>query len=164
MTTDQGTSSTAPALLSTADRAEIAELAHRYAAAVDERRIQDVVALFTEDCALISPAPPQHMGPTTEVRGHAGVAEAMAQLGALQATVHAITGSVIDPGADADTAVGRVSCFAHHVMEVREEPLDVVWAVTYRDQYRRTEAGWRFVQRSMSVTFLEHRALKAVAG
>lgn len=159
---------TASPALSPADRGDLIDLAHRYAAAVDERRIDDVVALFTEDCTLITPQPPKQMGPTHEARGHAGVAAAMGQLDALRATVHAIVGTVVEAGpTTADglaTATGRVTCFAHHVMEVRGEVLDVVWAMTYRDQYRRTAEGWRFAQRSGSVTFLEHRPVKAVQG
>jgi len=85
----------------------------------------------------------------------------MAQLAELRATVHAITGTVFEAGEEPGTATGRVSCFAHHVVEHRGVPLDLVWAVTYRDRYRRTEAGWRFAARSASVTFTERRELQA---
>ena len=54
---------------------------------------------------------------------------------------------------DGDQASGEVLCVAHHLSRPptrRGGPAgsagtDMVWFIRYRDDYRRTDAGWRFV-------------------
>ena len=45
--------------LAVADRLALADLVHLYAAAVDDRRFEDVVELFTDTAELRLPDPPR---------------------------------------------------------------------------------------------------------
>ena len=49
--------------MSVADRLALTDLVHLYAAAVDDRRFDDVVELFTDTAELRLPDPPQHLEP-----------------------------------------------------------------------------------------------------
>lgn len=132
----------------------LGDLVHRYAALVDDRDPAGVAALFAEDGVLATAAPPATLEPSAEHVGPRAVAEALATLDGLDATFHAITGQVFDTGADADTATGRIACLAHHVSRRGDEPRDLLWAVTYRDRYRREGGAWRFTRRAVHLTFV----------
>ena len=100
--------------LAVADRLALADLVHLYAAAVDDRRFGDVVELFSETAELRLPDPPRSLDPVRHHRGRDGVRSAMAALSGLARTEHAIVGEVYAPGSDADYALGRITCVAHH--------------------------------------------------
>jgi len=55
--------------LSVADRLALADLVHLYAAAVDDRRFDDVVELFTETAELHLPDPPRTLDPIRVLHG-----------------------------------------------------------------------------------------------
>lgn len=154
------------------DRLDLADLVHRYAAAVDERDPAAVAALFTPDGVLASPRPPRHLDPHEEATGPAAIEAAMGALSGLVLTRHAVVGVVLTAappdgadGADAadraDAATGRVACTAHHLLP---DGTDLVWHLTYRDRYRRTGAGWRFTRRDLHVDVVEKRAVVAARG
>lgn len=153
---------TGPADLSTDDRLLLTDLVHRYAALVDEREAAAVARLFTEDGVLVSPDPPRSLDPVVEHAGRAAIEQVMAAVVALETSVHAITGVVLDAGEEPDTATGRVTCFAHHLARRDDAPYDVVWAVRYQDTYRRTPDGWRFARRVATVDFLDARPVRSV--
>ena len=153
---------TGPADLSTDDRLLLTDLVHRYAALVDERQAAAVARLFTEDGILVSPDPPRSLDPVTEHAGRTAIEQAMAAVVALETSVHAITGVVLDAGEEPDTATGRVTCFAHHLTRRDDTPYDVVWAVRYQDTYRRTPDGWGFASRVATVDFLDARPIRSV--
>jgi hypothetical protein len=67
--------------LSVADRLAVADLVHLYAAAVDDRRFDDVVELFTETAELHLPDPPRSLDPVRVLHGRDGVRAAMKALG-----------------------------------------------------------------------------------
>lgn len=146
--------------LSVADRLDLTDLAHRYAAAVDDRDAAGVAALFTDDGVLASPRPPRSLDPVDEATGPEAIAAAMGQLAAMAATQHAVVGLVLD-GDGADHASGRVACIAHHVLP---DATSLVWHVTYRDRYRRTGAGWRFARRDLHVDVVEQRPVATARG
>lgn len=152
--------------LSTADRVALTDLVHRYAGCVDDRDVEGVAALFTDDGVLASPAPPHSLDPAHEAVGPAGIRQAMAQLDGLPLTVHAICGVVLDAdaGGDPDVARGRVVTTAHHVTERSGEPADLVWHLRYLDSYRRTGQGWRFARRDLHVDLVESRAVARARG
>lgn len=148
------------------DRLDLADLVHRYAAAVDERDPGAVAALFTADGVLASPRPPRHLDPVEEAAGPVAIEAAMGRLTGLVLTRHAVVGVVLtaDPAGGshgADGATGRVACTAHHVLP---DGTDLVWHLTYRDRYRRTGAGWRFARRDLHVDVVEKRAVAAARG
>ena len=130
------------------------DLAHRYAAAVDDRDLPAVAALFAPDAVLAVPRPPRHLDPVTEHVGPGGVLEAMAALAAVPRTFHAVVGAVYDGSR------GRIACVAHHVLP--GDPLtDLVWHLRYLDDYVETPAGWLFARREVHVDLVERRPLEA---
>lgn len=142
------------------DRIDLTDLSHRYAAAVDDRDGAAVAALFTEDGVLASPRPPRQLDPVDEAVGHDGIVAALEQLAGVAVTQHAVVGVVLT-AEGADAASGRVACIAHHVLPDRTH---LVWHLTYRDRYRRTDTGWRIARRELHVEVVEQRPLAAARG
>lgn len=151
------------------DLAAARELAHRYAAAVDEGRVEDAVALFTPDAVLHLPDPPRRLEPVVAHQGHAGIRSALGTVLSLRATLHEITGQVLDPidaGPDRRRRIrGRTTCAAHHFLEARDEATaasDLLWRVRYDDEYVEHPGGWLIASRRMTVVAVGLYPLRAV--
>lgn len=144
---------------STADRQALADLVHRYAAGVDDRRLGDVAALFTDDAELILPNPPASLEPVTVHRGRLAIAEAVAAVAAVERTAHAIVGEVYEREPDPDAARGRIACIAHHWLRRGDRIEAFVWYARYDDSYARTVSGWRIARRVLSIDAIERRHL-----
>jgi ketosteroid isomerase-like protein len=132
----------------------VRDLAHRYAAAVDDRDFDAVARLFTPDAVLAVPRPPRHLDPVTGHVGPAGVLEAMAALAAVPRTFHEVVGQVYDG------TRGRIACVAHHLLP-GEPVTDLVWHLRYLDDYVQTPEGWRFARREVYVDLVETRPVDA---
>lgn len=148
--------------LSTGDRLAVADLVHLYAAAVDDRRFDDVVRLFTDTAELRLPDPPRALDPVRRLTGHDGVRAAMAALSGVDRTEHAIVGEVYAEGPDRNYALGRITCIAHHWTVAEGGPTDLVWHLRYDDEYQRLAAGWRFHGRALTVNAIETRPTRRV--
>ena len=146
--------------IAVADRLALADLVHLYAAAVDDRRFSDVVELFSETAELRLPDPPGSLDPVRHHRGRDGVRAAMATLRELARTEHAIVGEVYAPGADADYALGRITCAAHHFSVNDGQVSDLIWHLRYDDEYLRTRSGWRFHGRALTINAIELRPIR----
>ena len=133
---------------------------HVYAAAVDDRRLDDVVELFSETAELRLPNPPHVLEPVVVKQGRPGAAEAMAALRAVQRTEHAIVGEVYAEGPEPGYALGRITCVAHHWTATAEGATDVVWHLRYDDEYVRTPLGWRINGRRLTINAIETRPIK----
>ncbi|MBO0675946.1 nuclear transport factor 2 family protein [Mycolicibacterium sp. S2-37] len=144
------------------DRLALADLVHLYAAAVDDRRFDDVARLFTETAELRLPDPPRALEPVRVLHGHDGVHSAMAALSGVERTQHAIVGEVYAEGGRADYALGRITCVAHHWTVAGGAATDLVWHLRYDDEYQRTPAGWRFHGRALTVNAIETRPTRRV--
>lgn len=131
------------------------DLAHRYAAAVDDRDFASAAALFVPDAVLAVPKPPEHLDPVTEHVGPGGVLEAMEALSGVARTFHAIVGEVYDG------ATGRIACVAHHLVERKGTITDHVWHLRYLDDYVETPFGWCFARREVHVDLVEDRTVRA---
>jgi 3-phenylpropionate/cinnamic acid dioxygenase small subunit len=142
------------------DRLAIADLVHLYASAVDDRRFDDVLELFTETAELRLPDPPRSLDPVHRHRGRDGVRTAMAALAAVTRTEHAIVGEVYAPSVDADYALGRITCIAHHWTVAGDRIDDLVWHLRYDDEYLRTRAGWRIHGRALTINAIETRPVR----
>jgi hypothetical protein len=146
--------------LAVSDRLALADLVHLYAAAVDDRRFGDVVELFTETAELRLPDPPRSLDPVLAHSGRDGVRSAMAALTSLARTEHAIVGEVYAPGSDADYALGRITCVAHHFSVTGDGASDLIWRLRYDDEYLRTRSGWRIHGRALTINAIETRPVR----
>lgn len=141
--------------IAVADRLALADLVHLYAAAVDDRRFDDVVQLFTETAELRLPDPPRVLTPERRLHGHDGIRAAMANLSGVTRTEHAIVGEVYADAGDPGYALGRITCIAHHWSTTDATVTDVVWHLRYDDEYQRTQAGWRIHGRALTVNAID---------
>lgn len=143
--------------LAVADRLALTDIVHLYAAAVDDRRFDDVVELFTETAELRLPDPPRSLDPVRRGHGRDGVRAAMAALTGIARTEHAIVGEVYAPGTDPDYALGRITCVAHHWSIANDQVTDLIWHLRYDDEYLRTQKGWRIHGRALTINAIETR-------
>lgn len=132
------------------------DLAHRYAAAVDDRDFAAVASLFASDGVLVTARPPRRLDPSYEFVGPAGVLEAMRLLDGVTRTFHAVVGQVHDG------TRGRIACVAHHVVEHEGTWTDHVWHLRYLDDYVETSDGWRFARREVHVDLVQELPVVAV--
>ncbi|WP_029144895.1 nuclear transport factor 2 family protein [Microbacterium luticocti] len=146
--------------LAAIDRLDLSDLVHRYADAVDRRRVDDVVALFTADAQFVSPDPPEHLDAVKTREGHPGVRIALAGLDGLARTHHGILGEVFR--IDGDVAVGSITGVARHWMERDDRVTDVTWYLRYADEYVRTADGWRIRRRALTIDAIEHTPARVV--
>ena len=146
------------------DRLELSDLVHLYASAVDDRRFDDVVELFTDTAEMRLPDPPRSLEPGRRHYGHEGVRAAMAALAAVTRTEHAIVGEVYAAADDRNYALGRITCIAHHFSETEGKITDLVWHLRYDDEYMRTRAGWRIHGRALTINAIETRPVRRLRG
>ena len=150
--------------LNNSDRLALTDLVHLYASAVDDRRFDDVVELFTETAELRLPDPPHSLEPVRRHHGRDGVWHAMSALAAVARTEHAIVGEVYAPGDDSNYALGRITCIAHHWTVDRNQATDLVWHLRYDDEYLRARAGWRIHGRALTINAIETRPVRRLRG
>ena len=146
--------------LAIADRLALTDLVHLYAAAVDDRRIGDVVELINDTAEFRLPDPPRTHDPLRHSRGRDGIRAAMAALAGIARTEHAIVGEVYAPGTGADYALGRITCVAHHWSIGDDQISDLVWHLRYDDEYLRTRSGWRIHGRALTINAVETRPIR----
>jgi hypothetical protein len=144
------------------DRLALADLVHVYASAVDDRRFEEVVELFSETSELRLPDPPRSLEPVRRHFGRDGVRAAMATLAGVYRTEHAIVGEVYAAGDDADYALGRITCIAHHWTAADDLATDLVWHLRYDDEYLRTRTGWRIHGRALTINAIETLPVRRV--
>lgn len=142
------------------DRPALADLVHRYAAAVDDRRFDDAVDLFADDAELVLPDPPRSLDPVTRHRGSMAIRAAVAGVEAVDRTEHAIVGEVYTASGP-DRALGRITCVAHHwsrgTQQGGEQVGDLVWHLRYDDEYVRSGQEWLFSLRTLTINAIETR-------
>ncbi|MDX1877814.1 nuclear transport factor 2 family protein [Mycolicibacterium sp. 141076] len=145
--------------LTVADRLALTDLVHRYAAAVDDRRFDDVVELFTSTAELVLPDPPRSLDPIRPEHGPDGVRAAMAALSSVARTQHEIVGEVYTDAVD--HARGRITCVAHHWTRGADSDVtDLVWHLRYDDEYAPTGDGWRIRRRALTLNAIETRPVR----
>ena len=146
------------------DRLAVSDLVHLYASAVDDRRFDDVVELFTETAELRLPDPPRSLDPVRRHHGRGGVRDAMSAVAAVARTEHAIVGEVYAAADDPNYALGRITCIAHHFSVADGQISDVVWHLRYDDEYLRTRAGWRIHGRALTINAIETHPVRRLRG
>lgn len=148
--------------LTTADRLALTDLVHLYAAAVDDRRFDDVAELFTETAELHLPDPPRALEPVRVHHGRSGVRATLAALADVERTEHAIVGEVYAAGTGPGHALGRITCVAHHWTRRDGMAHDVAWHLRYDDEYAWTSLGWRIHGRALTINAIETPAVRRV--
>ncbi|HKH51007.1 MAG TPA: nuclear transport factor 2 family protein [Mycobacterium sp.] len=146
------------------DRLALSDLVHLYASAVDDRRFDNVVELFTDTAELRLPDPPRSLEPVRRHHGHDGVREAVAAVATVTRTEHAIVGEVYAAADDPDYALGRITCIAHHWTVADERITDLVWHLRYDDEYLRTRTGWRIHGRALTINAIETHPVRRLRG
>ena len=147
--------------LTAADRLDLVDLVHRYAAAVDERAWAAAAALFVPAGRLVVPDPPASMSPTRVAVGGPAIRAVLEPLADLALTVHHVTGSTwtVD---GTDHARGRSTCLALHVERGEKAP-SWTWHLVYADHAVRTAAGWLLAERELHLRLVERGAPALVA-
>jgi ketosteroid isomerase-like protein len=141
------------------DRVALADLVHRYAAAVDDRRLDDAAALFADDAELVVADPPRSLDPVIHHRGLTAIRAAVAAVTAVDRTEHAIVGEVYTASGP-ERARGRIACVAHHWTRADDRVRDVVWHLRYDDEYVRHGQNWLFSVRTLTINTVETRAAR----
>ncbi|WP_016905677.1 nuclear transport factor 2 family protein [Streptomyces xiaopingdaonensis] len=148
--------------LAPADRLDLADLVARYAAYVDDRRVEEAAALFTRDATLALPAPPARLAPEVTRTGRAEIVSALREAAAFPLTRHTVQGELFNAQSSSDAgarAAGRVLCTAHHLRRRTSGALtDLVWQLQYTDNYLREEEGWRITRREVRIDWIETRS------
>jgi ketosteroid isomerase-like protein len=135
-------------MLNSLDRLEITDLVHRYAACIDSGNIAQTAGLFTDDAVLIIPNPPDSYSPAVAFAGRDLINHTLERVLKLDGTFHEVVGHVLDPiDGDADRAIGRTACVAHHFVRGKDDQ----WHIHYDDIYVRTPEGWRFARRAYTI-------------
>ncbi len=140
-----------------ADRLDLSELVHRYAAGVDDRDVDAVVELLSPDAELVLPNPPDVLTPVQAHRGADAIRAALDAVTTLGRTHHSIDSEVYRPGPNDDAAHGRIGGTAHHWSRHHDTITDLVWYLRYDDDYVRTESGWLLTRRALTIDAIETR-------
>lgn len=128
------------------DEAELRRTAEIYARGADHRSKDDWKQVLAQDCVI--------EGPGFATEGIEACCASIDHLGVMfRATRHLVQGQTVV--IDGDQASGETLCSAEHLLKDADAVL--VWAVRYRDQWRRQPDGWRFVKRSLLVEWEETR-------
>lgn len=134
-----------------ADEREIARLVHNYAKGCDTRNGELFAAQFTEDAVL------ELAG--RETVGRERLAKIPSMLNQYHLTYHMVHNVLID--VTGDTATGEVYSASHHLNPIQREMFsDRVMYITYRDNYVRTQAGWKIARRLVDVQFVEYKPVR----
>ena len=120
------------------DRLEIQQLVIDYATAIDQRRFDDLDAIFTPDAYIDYRAMGGVDGTFTAVK--AWLAEVLPNFPAY----YHLVGN-FDIRVAGDTASGRTMCF--NPMQFADGPKIMLCALWYDDEFIRTPEGWRMTRR-----------------
>jgi hypothetical protein len=128
------------------DRRLLTDLSHRYASHVDDRDLEALGDLFTEDAVLVSAAGTRE--------GRAAILAAMAKLERYDRTFHLV--GQVRLWAEADGPHGETYCVAHHFLEDGDAMRDRVMYIRYRDTFAHDlgrDVVWRFARRELDVVW-----------
>jgi ketosteroid isomerase-like protein len=127
------------------DRAELRELVARYGIAIDDRNLESVAAMFTDDAAFRSKD-----GVMNATGREAIVEQFRGRYAALGATNHFCHDQVLNfHDSDPDRATGLVTSHA----EVFRIGKAMITALRYDDVYRRVGGRWCFADRLLSFLY-----------
>jgi SnoaL-like domain len=136
-----------------ADRLALADLAASYARAVDRRDYGALAALFEPDGRIVVER--EGRPPDVLAGPEAIAARVAAGIERFARTFHFVGQQLVD--IDGDDASGETYCVAQHLSEGGFVQSNHVMNIRYQDRFRRSAAGWRFVERRLHVDWVEDR-------
>jgi hypothetical protein len=159
------------------DQDELRSLSVEYAAAVDDRDGEGLSRLFVADGELVVPNLHDDLEPVIIRSGHDALRRVPDGLRRFDRTFHQLSNHRY--AVEGGLASGRVQCVAHHVTSAPDGTAgdgtsgdgtagdgtagtDVVWYIRYRDDYRRTDGGWKFVRRELHLQWVEDRPISSM--
>lgn len=138
----------------TAARVDLRALVDEYAMASDTGDLDRFGALFTENGQFIAATPGSDEAVVLQGTEQVKYGPRGNQM--FERTFHAVNNHVVE--VTGDTASGTTYCTAHHLLRHGDDRLEVIVApILYRDDYERTDAGWKFRRRELQWTWLERR-------
>lgn len=138
------------------DRLEIAEALARYAYGIDDRDFEVVRALFTTDAHLDYTASGGPAADRDKV-----IAWIESGMGVVGPSQHLVTNVVVD--LDGDEATSRCLLFNPMIMPLKD-PLLLYLGGGYRDDWRRTDDGWRIVHRVQEIVWSSNGPVGTIPG
>ena len=134
-------------------REALRQLAYDYAACVDRCDADGLVALFTFD-GLVGASDTA----VPAFSGEAGLRRMVAQVDEMFVkTMHNVFNHTFAE-IGAEQARGETTCIAGHVIAGEDGSWQVLdMALRYANRYRRTDDGWRFAERRLTVEWVETR-------
>jgi SnoaL-like domain len=126
------------------DRVEIEELLVRYSRALDLRQFGELEGIFTPDAEFDA-------GGLGHPHGAAAIREMIeGTLTGLDATQHLLGKSIVEFGADGDSAEVRTYLISQHIREAAPGPVKHYFlGGEYADRVVRTPEGWRIAYRRL---------------
>ncbi len=154
------------------DHAALLALSVAYAAAADARDGEAFAGLFVEEGELVVPRYPTDLAPVITRSGPNALRQVAEMLRRYDLTFHQVSNARFD--VQGDEAGGEIQCVAHHVSAgVPSEPAgavgpvpagtDTVWFIRYRDRYRRSGPGWRFLRRELHLQWVEEHPVTVLS-
>ena len=152
---------TVPAL-SWQTKQEVAELLAREAHLIDERRFEEWLDLFTEDCEYYMPLR-EYLQGDVPAAGHPVIKDTKEVLRIRVAkeatgyshvdlppsmTCHVVTNIVVDPLPGSDDVEARSTFIVRQARKLRDEAW---WAGRRKDRLRNVEGEWRIVRREVTL-------------
>jgi hypothetical protein len=129
------------------DRLAVADLAARYAVAVDLRDFDRLREVFIAECRLDTGRAVRE--------GIDSVLEAMEGLHRYEATNHVVGQQLLERH-DADIR-GLTYCTAHHLGTDGDIRTDTVMHIRYHDRFVRTDEGWRIATRRLEIVWTDRQ-------
>ena len=132
------------------DQAAMRRLADVYCSAVDDGDAERMDALFVPEGRLVVYPPGKWPGEAEPLRSWSGVTDFQRLLTVLAESyvrwVHFLGNHWVE--VDGDSAAGEAYLFACHLRTTPAGDEEEVALIRYKDGYRRTGDGWRFVERN----------------
>jgi hypothetical protein len=123
---------------------QLRRLAEDYAAAADLADPAAFAAVFTDD-GILEVKQAGYETPVVHAEGHEELGAVMALFAPFVFTMHLVCNHRV--AIDGDRAAGETYCIANHVTLEEGGKQNLVQYIRYLDEYRRTDAGWRFSRR-----------------
>ena len=113
---------------------------YRYARCADHKDYAGFAEVFCEDAIFIYRGEP--------VTSLVAIQEMMLALEKYPSTMHRVQNVLFD--VSDDKASGETYCIASHLLEEAGTTLKIDMGIVYRDNLRRTNAGWKIAQRDFN--------------